>query len=186
LLKVKEVALEEYAAGRIRDVEYGKYLASAVGSVVSQAGQILQSYAQAKVEFESIQISIDAKEKQLDILGQQLTNMVTELNMKEQTVAKSLLVQDAQIAQMNEEKLYTIKKTDVLEKSRLDNKRINAAKEYQEFLGMLSANVVPSSTDIANCRLLMKNIIDETNTTIVSTTPTIAANGSSYNATVTD
>jgi hypothetical protein len=50
---------------------------------------------------------------------------------------------------------------------------------------MLSANVVPSSTDIANCRLLMKNIIDETNTTIVSTTPTIAANGSSYNATVT-
>lgn len=182
--KVKEIALVEYTAGRIRDVEYGKYLASAVGSVVAQAGSILQSYSQAKVEFESIDISIASKQKQLDVLNQQLTNMVTELDLKEQTVAKSLAVQDAQIAQMVEEKLYTIKKTDVLEKSRLDNKRINAAKEYQEFLGMLSANVVPSATDISNCRLLMKNIIDETNVSISSASPTITANGSSYNATV--
>jgi len=152
---------------------------------LTEAEQTSLVSAQAYIEIQSKTTSVNAKAKQLDILGQQLTNMIEELEMKGNTVDKSLLVQDAQIAQMNEEKLYTIKKTDVLEKSRLDNKRINAAKEYQEFLGMLSANVVPSSTDIANCRLLMKNIIDETNTTIVSTTPTIAANGSSYNATVT-
>ena len=66
----------------------------------------------------------------------------------------------------------------------MDNKRINAAKEYQEFLGMLSANVVPAATDIANCRILMKDIIDETDTTIVASTPTVTANGSSYNATI--
>ena len=182
--KVKEIALTEYTAGRIRDVEYGKYLASAVGSVISQAGAILQSYSQAKIEFESIDVGIAQKAKQLEILSQQLTTMQTELSLKEQTVAKSLLVQDAQIAQMEKEKLYTEEKTTVLTKSRLDNKRINAAKEYQEFLGMLSANVVPSATDIANCRILMKDIIDETDTTIVATTPTVVANGSSYNATI--
>ena len=182
--KVKEIALTEYTAGRIRDVEYGKYLASAVGSVISQAGAILQSYSQAKIEFESIDVGIAQKAKQLEILSQQLTTMQTELSLKEQTVAKSLLVQDAQIAQMEKEKLYTEEKTTVLTKSRLDNTRINAAKEYQEFLGMLSANVVPSATDIANCRILMKDIIDETDTTIVATTPTVVANGSSYNATI--
>ena len=182
--KVKEIALTEYTAGRIRDVEYGKYLASAVGSVISQAGAILQSYSQAKIEFESIDVGIAQKAKQLEILSQQLTTMQAELLLKQQTVAKSLLVQDAQIAQMEKEKLYTEEKTTVLTKSRLDNKRINAAKEYQEFLGMLSANVVPSATDIANCRILMKDIIDETDTTIVATTPTVVANGSSYNATI--
>lgn len=182
--KVKEIALTEYTAGRIRDVEYGKYLASAVGSVISQAGSILQSYSQAKIEFESIDVGIAQKAKQLEILSQQLTTMQAELLLKQQTVAKSLLVQDAQIAQMEKEKLYIEEKTTVLTKSRLDNKRINAAKEYQEFLGMLSANVVPSATDIANCRILMKDIIDETDTTIVATTPTVVANGSSYNATI--
>ena len=182
--KVKEIALTEYTAGRIRDVEYGKYLASAVGSVISQAGQILQSYATAKVEFESIDVSIAQKSKQLDILGQQYQSMVIETELKQQTVAKSLEVQDAQIAQMTEEKLYTIQKTSVLEKSRLDNKRINAAKEYQEFLGMLSANVVPAATDISNCRALMKGIIEEDDVTITVSSPVVTANGSSYNATI--
>ena len=129
---------------------------------------------------------INMKLKQYDILGQQFSNLKTEMSLKQQTVAKSLNVQSAQISQMEKEAIYTEEKTTVLTKSRLDNKRIQAADKYQQFLSMLSANVVPSSTDIANCRILMKDIIDETDTTISATTPTVTENTESqaYNASI--
>lgn len=129
---------------------------------------------------------INMKTQQLAILTQQFTNLKTELSLKQQTVAKSLNLQDQQISQMEAEEAYTTQKTIVLEASRLDNKRIQAADKYQQFLSMLSANVVPSSTDIANCRILMKDIIDETDTTISATTPTVAKNTESqaYNASI--
>lgn len=129
---------------------------------------------------------INMKTQQLAILTQQFTNLKTELSLKQQTVAKSLNLQDQQISQMEAEEAYTTQKTIVLEASRLDNKRIQAADKYQQFLSMLSANVVPSSTDIANCRILMKDIIDETDTTISATTPTVTENTESqaYNASI--
>ena len=64
---------------------------------------------------------INMKLKQYDILGQQFSNLKTEMSLKQQTVAKSLNVQSAQISQMEKEAIYTEEKTTVLTKSRLDN-----------------------------------------------------------------
>jgi len=161
LLKVKEVALEEYTAGRIKDTEYGTYLSNAISSVIGQSGQILQSYAQAKVEFESINTSIQIKSKQLesiekDIEVKERTTVIQESEFTDKllTTAKERLSIDKDIEV--KERTTTIQESQLEDALLTSNKQrvlldTEALAKQYEVTNILPANLaqILKQTDVA-------------------------------------
>lgn len=70
---------------------------------------------------------------------------------------KQRAVQDAQIAQVQRETNYTLAKTDVMVKSRLDNLVIETSKMMQQkVMGLGNGQLVPSPNDFANEQILLQ------------------------------
>ena len=176
--KAKSIVLEEYSAGRIKDTEYGKIVSEYIGSIMTNAGAMLDSYYKAELSRQTVSLQIELLQAQKELIQQQkLTevqttqvglqeallkaaniSMVTEqknmivaqTNEIPANASKQRDVQDAQIAQINAEASYTFEKENVTRESRLDNLLIETLKAQQTQLATVGAGgLVPSTNDFA-------------------------------------
>ena len=124
-------------------------------------------------EINSIHIDASVKDEQWgiqqDIMGHQLSMIAVDALNKPNVVAKDLATKDGQINQLAADAAFTESKKTVMENTRLDNVRMQAAREYAEYLKYISAaDVVPSPRHFDNLTNLITAITAKQDGTIVS------------------
>ena len=159
----------EYNQGRITDNNYAGVLASALRDVInSSVSATLQNIAQS--------IDNDIKqanhEKQLRMLESQASMLEVDALNKETIVALDIESKGKQVNQVQADIDFNVSKKLIMESTRKDNVRMQAAREFAELLKYISAaGAVPAETDFANIRALITGIID--GVTTPDTQPTI-------------
>ena len=159
----------EYNQGRITDNNYAGVLASALRDVInSSVSATLQNIAQS--------IDNDIKqanhEKQLRMLESQASMLEVDALNKETIVALDIESKGKQVNQVQADIDFNVSKRLIMESTRKDNVRMQAAREFAELLKYISAaGAVPAETDFANIRALITGIID--GVTTPDTQPTI-------------
>jgi len=147
----------EYNAGRITDVNYAGVLASALRDVInSSVSATLQNVAQS--------IDNDIKQanhaKQIRMLESQATMLECDALKKCEIVALDISAKSKQISQIQADIDFNVSKKLIMESTRKDNVRMQAAREFAELLKYISAaGAVPAETDFANIRSLITGII---------------------------
>jgi type III secretion system FlhB-like substrate exporter len=148
----------EYNQGRITDNNYAGVLASALRDVInSSVSATLQNVAQS--------IDNGIKEanhsKQLRMLEAQASMLEVDALNKETIVALDISAKTKQVAQVQADIDFNIAKKLIMESTRKDNVRMQAAREFAELLKYISAaGAVPAETDFTNIRALITGIID--------------------------
>jgi hypothetical protein len=164
----------EYNAGRITDNNYAGVLASALRDVInSSVSATLQNVAQSIDN----DIKLANHAKQLRMLESQASMLEVDALNKASIVALDISAKTKQVAQVQADIDFNIAKKLIMESTRKDNVRMQAAREFAELMKYISAaGAVPSETDFANIRILINGIISgvlSPDTQPVITNPTI-------------
>ena len=148
----------EYNQGRITDTNYAGVLASALRDVInSSVSATLQNVAQS-IDNE---IKTANHTKQLRMLESQASMLEVDALNKDTIVALDIQAKTKQVAQVQADIDFNIAKKLIMESTRKDNVRMQAAREFAELLKYISAaGAVPAETDFANIRALITGIID--------------------------
>jgi len=164
----------EYNAGRITDNNYAGVLASALRDVInSSVSATLQNVAQSIDN----DIKLANHAKQLRMLESQASMLEVDALNKATIVALDISAKTKQVAQVQADIDFNIAKKLIMESTRKDNVRMQAAREFAELMKYISAaGAVPSETDFSNIRILINGIISgvlSPDTQPVITNPTI-------------
>jgi hypothetical protein len=149
---VQSKIVNEYNEGRITDNNYAGVLASALRDIVNAS-------VSATLSAVDVQIKIDNNIFQKEMLQSQANMLaVDELN-KATMVALDITSKEKQQAQIQADIDFNVSKRTVMEWTRKDNVRMQAAREFAELLKYISAaGAVPAETDFANIRTLINGI----------------------------
>jgi hypothetical protein len=147
----------EYNAGRITDNNYAGVLASALRDVInSSVSATLQNVAQSIDN----DIKLANHAKQLRMLESQASMLEVDALNKASIVALDISAKTKQVAQIQADIDFNIAKKLIMESTRKDNVRMQAAREFAELMKYISAaGAVPSESDFANIRILINGII---------------------------
>jgi hypothetical protein len=147
----------EYNQGRITDANYAGVLASALRDVInSSVSATLQNVAQS-IDNE---IKTANHAKQLRMLESQASMLEVDALNKADIVALDIEAKTKQVAQVQADVDFNIAKKLIMESTRKDNVRMQAAREFAELMKYISAaGAVPSESDFANIRILINGII---------------------------
>lgn len=148
----------EYNQGRITDNNYAGVLASALRDVInSSVSATLQNVAQS-IDNE---IKTANHAKQLRMLEAQASMLEVDALNKAAVVALDIQAKTKQVDQIQADIDFNIAKKLIMESTRKDNVRMQAAREFSELMKYISAaGAVPSETDFQNIRALITGIID--------------------------
>jgi len=164
--------VDEYNAGRITDINYAGVLASALKDTINSSVQAtlaadMQVSQKALVDSQKLAVDADTaiknanNVKQLRILEAQATIAEVDALNKPSMVALDLAMKQKQIDQIQADIDFNVSKKLIMESTRKDNVRMQAAREFAELLKYISAaGAVPAETDFTNIRSLITGIID--------------------------
>ena len=144
-----------------------------------------------KIQAETDSINTDDTVKseqwyiQKDIMAKQLNMITIDAANKQSIVDKDLALKQAQVDQAVADTDFTIDKTQTMKDTREDNVRMQAAREYGEYLKYISAaGVVPSSYDFDNLVGLIDSMVNKAPGDIVTKSEILqsedVANGAGY------
>jgi hypothetical protein len=171
---VQSKIVNEYNEGRITDNNYAGVLASALRDIVNAS-------VSATLSAVDVQIKLDNNVFQKEMLQSQANMLaVDELN-KSTMVALDITSKQKQQAQIQADIDFNVSKKTVMEWTRKDNVRMQAAREFAELLKYISAaGAVPAETDFANIRTLINGINQGVMVEDFQATITNPASGSSW------
>ena len=149
---VQEKLVVEYNAGRVTDVNYAGVLASALRDVITSSVSATLAAVDAQIKENNAPVQLAMLTSQKNMLA------VDEAN-KAAMVALDLALKQKQIDQAQADIDFNIAKKTIMEWTRKDNVRMQAAREFAELLKYISAaGAVPAETDFANIRILINAI----------------------------
>jgi hypothetical protein len=149
---VQSKIVNEYNEGRITDNNYAGVLASALRDIVNASVSATLSAVDAQIKLDNNVFQKEMLQSQANMLA------VDELN-KATMVALDITSKQKQQAQIQADIDFNVSKRTVMEWTRKDNVRMQAAREFAELLKYISAaGAVPAETDFANIRTLINGI----------------------------
>jgi hypothetical protein len=149
---VQSKIVNEYNEGRITDNNYAGVLASALRDIVNAS-------VSATLTAIDVQIKLDNNVFQKEMLQSQANMLAVDEANKATMVALDITSKEKQQAQIQADIDFNVSKRTVMEWTRKDNVRMQAAREFAELLKYISAaGAVPAETDFANIRTLINGI----------------------------
>ena len=149
---VQSKIVAEYNEGRITDNNYAGVLASALKDVVNAS-------VSATISAVDAQIKIDNAVYQTQMLQYQSEILAVDLANKASMTAIELANKTLQGLQLQADIDFNTSKKAIMEWTRKDNVRMQAAREFAELLKYISAaGAVPSEKDFSNIRSLINAI----------------------------
>jgi hypothetical protein len=149
---VQSKIVNEYNEGRITDNNYAGVLASALRDIVNAS-------VSATISAVDVQIKLDNNIFQKEMLQSQANMLAVDEANKATMVALDITSKQKQQAQIQADIDFNVSKRTVMEWTRKDNVRMQAAREFAELLKYISAaGAVPAETDFANIRTLINGI----------------------------
>jgi hypothetical protein len=149
---VQSKIVNEYNEGRITDNNYAGVLASALRDIVNAS-------VSATISAVDVQIKLDNNVFQKEMLQSQANMLAVDESNKATMVELDITSKQKQQAQIQADIDFNVSKRTVMEWTRKDNVRMQAAREFAELLKYISAaGAVPAETDFANIRTLINGI----------------------------
>jgi hypothetical protein len=171
---VQSKIVNEYNAGRITDNNYAAVLASALRDIVNAS-------VNATLSAVDMQMKLDNNEIQKKMLQSQANMLALDEANKPTTIALDNGLKQKQQEQIQADIDFNIAKRAVMEWTRKDNVRMQAAREFAELLKYISAaGAVPSETDFGNIRTLINTINQGVNDENAQATITNPSSGASW------
>lgn len=168
----------EFNAGRLTDKNYAGVLASALRDIVTTAISSTITNTAQNIDND---IKLANHTKQLRMLESQAAMLEIDQSYKDTMVQKDLTLKTKQADQLQADIDFNISKKAIMEWTRKDNVRMQAAREFSELLKYISAaGAVPSETDFTNIRNLINNINSGVVTEDAQATITDPTSGTSY------
>ena len=131
---VSNYMVTEYNEGRLKDVNYATVQAQAIQSAIQTTL--------------TLTMQSDSQKNQAELVAAQRDLTLAQVAEIAPNAAKQRAVQDAQIAQVGAETLYTNSKKTTMEQARIDNLLIEAEKAQMQQLATVGAGgLVPSTND---------------------------------------
>jgi hypothetical protein len=149
---VQSKIVTEYNEGRITDNNYAGVLASALRDIVNAS-------VSATLSAVDMQIKLDNNAIQKEMLQSQANMLAVDEANKATMVALDIATKQKQQDQIQADIDFNVSKKTIMEWTRKDNVRMQAAREFAELLKYISAaGAVPAETDFTNIRTLINGI----------------------------